>query len=218
MDRVSDALELISGPGFVQRALTSSACRGQPQSPGNQTHGHSRHSLQHPPPFTGEEREQEAWGGRGRQAKAKQRLFWVNLNSRLCFHLRILYSCPCSELIHEFLLIILSRLNSYNEGKLYCKAHYSNISLPSNLTARERSQEWKCLSSPKARRRVWARPSAGPRCTLIPSGLRRPAPACRDSAAANQKPGDEEARNHGWGRHSNRVRNGECRKGKEGLP
>lgn len=33
MDHVSDSLESISGPGFVQRLLTFSACRGQPQSP-----------------------------------------------------------------------------------------------------------------------------------------------------------------------------------------
>lgn len=33
MDRISNSLELIFGPGVVQRALTFSACRGQPQSP-----------------------------------------------------------------------------------------------------------------------------------------------------------------------------------------
>lgn len=33
MNHVSDSLELIFGPGFVQRVLTFSARRGQPQSP-----------------------------------------------------------------------------------------------------------------------------------------------------------------------------------------
>lgn len=95
-----------------------------------------------PPPSDGERA-----GGRRRQERqvtAKQRPLQVKSQFWLCFHLRIPSTCPCSELRHEFLLVILYRLIFYHEGKLYCaslKTHYSSLSLPGSLTARQ-SQEW----------------------------------------------------------------------------